>query len=269
MFAVRVRSFLYYLILLSSIAAVSYRLLYVPTNYLQQGVSLILYPFIKLQQVVCQPIVSYVKKKKEMDLIQKQSTVLKEENEQLRSENIALQATLHYYNHAQEVINFKSKYTVQYARFAQIIMKHFSAYEHSYLIDCGSAHGVTVDMIAVYKNCLVGRVTHVYPYYSKVKLITDPECKVAAYCLSSQAHGIHEGVNKKKQSMLQYVSHLHTLKNDDLVISSGEGLVFPQGFGIGTIKSFELQGLHYNVVIKPLLKFADLQYCYVIQKGAE
>lgn len=269
MFAMRIRSFLYYVALSSALTFISYRLLYVPTNYIQTTVSIFLYPFIKLQQVVIDPFSAYFKNKREIAVLQEQVISLQQAHEQLTAENIALQATAHYYEQIQELVTFKNKYNVQSMRMAQIIMKQFSPTEHSYLIDCGSKHGVTVDMIAVYKNCLVGRVTHVYPYYSKVVLVTDPECKVAAYCLSSQAEGIHEGINKKKQSLLQYISHLHTLKQDDLVISSGQGLVFPQGFGIGTIKSFEQQGLHYKVIIKPLLKLEDLRYCYVIQKGAE
>ena len=36
-------------------------------------------------------------------------------------------------------------------------------------------------MIAVFKDCFLGRVVEVYPWYSKVLLITDPGCKVAVY----------------------------------------------------------------------------------------
>jgi rod shape-determining protein MreC len=134
-------------------------------------------------------------------------------------------------------------------------------------IDRGASKGVQPNMVALYKNCLIGRVSEVYPSYSKVLLITDKTCKIAALCGTTKSSGIHEGLNKKDYCTLNYVSHLCTLEEGELVISSGEGLVFPQGFGLGKIKSFTRKGLFYDVVIEPLVDLKNIEYVYIIQKG--
>lgn len=261
------RTFLGYFLVLIVLFFVVHRLLYVSSNVVDRGASLLLYPVVKLQHVIVSPLQKFFKKRKKNSLLQDKIAFLQEQNENLLAENIELQALHEYFEKTKELIKFREKYAVQDTSLAHIIMKQFSEYEQSFLVDCGSMHGISVDMVAVYKNCLVGRVTHVYPYYSKVILITDPGCKVAAYCRNSKARGIHEGCNKKKETLLQFVSHLHQLKENDLVISSGEGLIFPQGFCLGRIHSFEPEGLYYKIFIKPMLKFKDIEFCYLIKKG--
>jgi cell shape-determining protein MreC len=61
------------------------------------------------------------------------------------------------------------------------------------------------------------------------------------------------------------VSHLDTLKEGDLVISQGEGLIFPRGFGLGRVKSYELDGVQYHVTIEPLLDVSTLTFCLLLK----
>jgi rod shape-determining protein MreC len=261
------RTFLGYILALILLFFVLHRIVSLTSGYLEAGASLFVYPIIKMQNAIVVPVQKYFKKRKKNDQLQARIALLQEQHANLLAENIALHSLHEYAGKIQELVKFREKYVAENAYLAQIIMKQFSEHEHSFLVDNGSMHGISVDMVAVYKNCLIGRVSEVYPYYSKVVLITDPECKVAAYCRQSKARGIHEGCNKKKQTMLQFVSHLHHLKENDLVISSGEGLVFPQGFCLGRIKSFETDGLYYKILMKPTLKFTELEFCYLIKKS--
>lgn len=261
------RTFLGYILALIVLFFVLHRLLSLTPSYLEVSASVLLYPIIKMQNALITPLQKYLKKRKKNDQLQAHITFLQEYNANLLAENIALHSLHEHAEKIQELVKFREKYTVQNAYLTQVVMKQFSEHEHSFLVDNGSNHGISIDMVAVYKNCLVGRVSEVYPYYSKVILITDPECKVAAYCRNSKARGIHEGCNKKKQTMLQFVSHLHHLKENDFVVSSGEGLVFPQGFCLGRIKFFKSDGLYYKILIKPMLKFNELEFCYLIKKN--
>lgn len=247
---------------------VSYQMLYRKPTIVELVVSTMLYPFIKIQNCIVQKIISYNKSWQDNQFLQKKISLLEQENYSLLAENISLHASGHFLENIQELIAFKKRYDFQKAMLAQVIFKQCSSTQQMLIVDCGSLHGSEVDMVAVYKSCLIGRVEFVYPYYSKIRLITDSCCKVAAYCRSSKARGIHEGCNKQESS-LQFVSHLSKLTADDILISSGEGLIFPQGFGIGRIDSFELDGLYYKIVIKPLLKLEELEYCYLIKKGQE
>jgi len=147
-----------------------------------------------------------------------------------------------------------------------IIFKHISEQAHYVLVNQGAAHGIETGMVAVYNNCLVGKVEEVYPWYCKVVAITDRSCKVAGYCESTKSAGIHVGSNQLSLTSLERVSHLEKVNDGDLILSSGEGLVFPQGFALGRIKEQKKEGLWYQIGVEPLIDLSKLSYCMFISK---
>ncbi len=267
MVAFRLKTLFNYFIVVIVAFFVVHLSLYYGVHAFETTASMVLYPFIKAQHTFVEPIRKLLKKREKNKTLREQMLYLQERNAMLMAKNIELNGVNEYTDAIVEILNFKKKYATSEACLAQIIMKQFTSYEQSFLVDCGSLHGVTQDMVAVYKNCLVGRIVQVYPAYSKVILITDNSCKVAVYCRQSKAHGIHEGCHMLTTTLLQFVSHLHQLKENDLIISSGEGLIFPQGFGLGHLESYTIDGLYYKISVKPLLNFSELDYCYLIKKS--
>jgi cell shape-determining protein MreC len=63
------------------------------------------------------------------------------------------------------------------------------------------------------------------------------------------------------------VSHLASVKEAEMVVSSGEGLVFPQGFALGRIKMIEPDGLYTKIEIEPLIDLLTIDYCMLMKKG--
>ncbi len=241
--------------------------------FVEAGISYCIYPLLQMQKAFVSPLKHYrqmTEIHREMEATYRQCLV---ERENLLQENIALSSALDVARATDEIKEFKKRYSSSLGLTVQVIGRHFNG-RHFFWIDAGKNRGITVDMVVVHKNCLIGRVSEVYPYYSKVTLITDPLCKVAAFCKNSQDHAIHEGTGSLKQTKLSYVfdSQLDLekrLKKGDLVLSSGEGLIFPKGFGLGTIESFRADDLYCDVVITPLINFETLDYCCIIAKGSE
>lgn len=66
-------------------------------------------------------------------------------------------------------------------------------------------------------------------------LITDKHSEVAAYTNITNANGIVKGINNPDECELIYVNHLLSVSDEDLVLSSGQGLVFPEGFCLGQV----------------------------------
>lgn len=232
-----------------------------------------MYPLMLVQNSVVSPIKQYIEMARihrELEAICMQSLA---DRQELLRENIELASALDVVRSIDEINEFKKRYSSA-AITAQVISRHFDGNSHFFWIDAGKNRDIAVDMVVVYKNCLVGRVTEVLPYFSRVILITDPLCKVAAFCKDSRDQAIHEGTGSLTQTKLTYVfdSRLDLekrLKKGDLVLSSGEGLIFPKGFGLGSIETFSADDLQFNVTLTPLIDFKTIDYCCVIAKGAE
>ena len=256
------------LVLSFFILALGYRLLFVASTGLERYTSYFVYPVLLAQHYITHPIKSLFEKRKTIHELQEKITTLNTEREILVQQNIELQSLINFAQDTQELAAFKQQYDASTATLAQVLVKQFGEQSHFFLIDKGTKSGVHKDMVVVYKNCLVGKVVEVYPCYSKVALITDNSCKVAAFCAQSKATGIYQGKNQEWDASLEHVSHLTHLEPGELVLSSGDGLVFPRGFGLGKIKSYHTTGLFYQVAIQPLIDLHAINYCYVIQKGA-
>lgn len=232
-------------------------------------VATITYPYSLFQRSVIMPLRSaYQKWVLYSDLATQYTTVLVERNELLK-EVIEARALAREYDQFKDIQDFKKRYNCEYMIPAHVIARRFTSHESVVLIDAGSNRGVQQDMVIVYKNFLLGRVAHVYPYYSKVILLTDASCKVASVCGNTSAKGILQGTHNLKELSLEFVSHLQSLEVGDLLFSAGDGLIFPRGFCVGKITAFCHKELSYSVTVEPLLDMATFDICYVLAKGSE
>ncbi len=229
----------------------------------------ITYPYSIFQRSVIMPLRSaYQQWIVHTDIANQYTAVILERNELLK-ELLEARAIEREYLQCKDIQDFKKRYNCDYMVPAHVIARRFTAHESVVLIDVGSTRGIKPDMVIVYKNFLLGRVAEVHSYYSKVVLLTDASCKVAAVCAHTGARGILQGVNNLKELSLEFVSHLQLLEDGDLLFSAGEGLVFPRGFCVGKIKAFCNKELSYSVTVEPLLDIATFDVCYVLSKGAE
>jgi rod shape-determining protein MreC len=180
--------------------------------------------------------------------------------------------SLHNYTEIEQCnAHFAQRYMSDYMIFAQVLGYTATDELHEILLDVGVSSGIHESMCVVYKNILVGRVIAVYPYHCKVMLISDPRSRVSGMCLESAAYGIFHGGQKKEFGTFEYVSHLESIDHAMMIISSGEGLVYPRGFGIGLVDTVhkEKDSLYYTITVRPIIDFSQLRYCYVLEKGAE
>jgi rod shape-determining protein MreC len=227
---------------------------------------LLVYPILRLQNLVVAPITAWHARTTNAHVLMTHLDIMQEENEQLKADVIRLQGLVDYSQEIHELASFAQQYDVQ-GPVVQILMKQLTSQGHFFWIDRGAHDGIAKDMVAVYKNHLVGRVVDVYPWYSKVQLVTDSGCKVAGYCAGTQVHGIHKGCNIDCNTVLTYVSHLEQLIVGDMVLSSGEGLIFPRGFLLGRIVSSKTDGLYQQVQLKTDVDMHALTHCMVLTKG--
>jgi len=239
------------------------RLFFFSPGIAEVTTSYILYPVIRLQKFFTDPIQSYVSKKSDLIALQNDLVALQNRNEDLQAKIIELESVIDFELRSQDARIFEQKYNFSEQKLVQILMKSFDDAGHFYWIDAGHKQGVRQDMIAIYKNNIVGRVIHVDQLYSKIALITDKRCKIAVSCVQSKTIGIYEG-NNSFTPTFEFVPHYETLLPEDLLLSSGQGLVYPQGFAVGKIKSFEVKDVAYHVCVDPLIDLKKLEFIYVV-----
>lgn len=228
--------------------------------------SLIVYPALRVGHAIATPLHSWYYQRVSYAQLQQERDALQHELEDVRAQLVCLQSLLDYTQQIQEQIDFKRQQEIS-GPIVQILMKQCTSQGHFFWIDAGASQGVVKDMVAVYRQHLLGKVVEVYPWYSKVQLITDASCKVAGYCASTNIHGIHKGCNSERNTVLTYVSHLDTVHPGDQVFSSGEGLVFPRGLLLGHIVSVKPDGLYQQIEVKTDVDLQALRYCMLIDKG--
>lgn len=235
------------------------------TGILDTTFSYCVYPLLRLHQHTAQQWSEYcVERYEQQQMCTKWHTIV-EENRALHEKVVALQAQLDLYGDIEELIAFRKRYATNSWYCAQIMYKRCTDREQYILVDQGSDAGIEVDMVAVHKNSLIGRVITVYPRYSKVILITDASCKVSVYCAKTKAEGIHQGTNNSVTT-LQFVPHFAAIKKGDQLISSGQGVVFPRGFSLGHIAALHKGTVQYTITVTPDYAIDHINYCYLLKK---
>lgn len=159
---------------------------------------------------------------------------------------------------------FKQRYKTEHTILCKVILQQLSSDQQMLTVNVGSIHGIKKDMLAVQGAFLFGRVYEVFPLYSTILLITDKRSRVSVYCEQTNTHGIVEGTNNKDDLIVSYINSLETLEVNDLLITSGQGMIYPEGFSIGTLESYTTDKLHYTAHATPLYNIEKINYCYLI-----
>ena len=146
----------------------------------------------------------------------------------------------------------------------------------------GEAAGIRPNMAAVTTEGLVGRVTEVSPKTCDVLLLSDPNCRVACKFAGTNGVGIARGggvtfSHKVTLEMLcapnplrvDYIAKERPLKDDDRVVTSGLGGVFPEGIPVGRVTRIGMDpsGLFQWAELAPAANLAELNYVFVIVKA--
>lgn len=258
-----VRSWLLKVVYVAGALFVAYRLFFVVPLITQETISYLSYPFLKLQHAIVCPIQHYFAHKKNASELSSVVEKLKEENEDLRQEIFELHMKTIVFEEMDEIIDFAKRYEVADKKMVKVIMRMCNSVQHTLWVEGGSNHGICKDMIAVFKDNIVGRVTEVFPLYSTIMLLTDGQSKISGNLMQSKDSGVIFGTNEALMSM-NFVPHFATVTVDDTVVSSGQGLIFPQGFIIGKVVQADVQGVSYEIKIQPLISYEQLDYVYLI-----
>ena len=191
---------------------------------------------------------------------QAELSVLREENEQLKSE-LDLQSSL-------------TEYTTMTGT---VISRNPDAWIDQVVIDRGSMDGLEIGMSVMSKNGLVGRISEVSPTSSKVTLLstTAPSSILTSTEIMQEEEtifGVLTGFDlERNELVMEQITSEAAIEIGKEVITSGLGGLVPRGLLVGTITEISLdsQGLGQRVYIEPATDFTDIQFVTIINRIAE
>ncbi|MCC6232093.1 MAG: rod shape-determining protein MreC [Verrucomicrobiales bacterium] len=106
-------------------------------------------------------------------------------------------------------------------------------------VDLGAREGMMTNLPVLTPEGLVGKVAEVGPWTSRVVLVGDPNCPVAAALADSGSTGIVRGVSggdiEGAIVDLSFLPRSAVVRPGMRVVTSGQGGVFPSGIQVGEV----------------------------------
>lgn len=148
---------------------------------------------------------------------------------------------------------------------ARVIGRDLSGWSQIIIIDKGSKHGIKENLPVVASGGVVGKTMEVGLFSTKVLLLIDRKSRIGGIMQKSRVVGIVEGTGEN-DLIINYLPKDEGIYVNDLVLSSGLGLVYEKGLVIGTIKTIHeaKQGLYKYAKITPIVPFYKLEEVLVI-----
>ncbi len=229
--------------------------------------SVVAYPFVSVGSYVGTTVKGWSADLKTNKQLRAQCAFLSKERSTVRAKSVALVAVVRVHNLTHELTTFKKRFTSDGVQLARIIAKTLSPTEQTMMIDKGSRDGVERDAVVFHVFHLLGRVMDVYPWYSRVLLVTDRRSRVPVV-VGLHAEGIGEGSNDEESMVVKFINRDVPVSVGELVLTSGQGLVFPEGLGCGEVRSVQRVGEYHEIEVGVRSEVRGLTHCLVAKRGS-
>jgi rod shape-determining protein MreC len=131
-------------------------------------------------------------------------------------------------------------------------------------IDKGTGDGVDSDMAVISPAGVVGRIVLPTARAAKVQLLIDRDAAAGVLVERSRAQGVLIGTGADRLR-LDHVPATADVKIGDRVVTSGIEGIYPKGFAIGQIESFERRAGEFTaVMVRPAVEFSNLEAVLVV-----
>ncbi|SFD30007.1 rod shape-determining protein MreC [Pseudoalteromonas denitrificans] len=121
----------------------------------------------------------------------------------------------------------------------KVLSIHSNTYSQQVVINKGFLDNVIEGQAVVDDLGIVGKVVQVGSTTSRVLLMTDNTHAIPVRVLRNNVRTVVEGVGKLNQVELPHVPHSMDIRMGDILVSSGLGDLFPEGFPVATITKIE------------------------------
>ena len=156
-----------------------------------------------------------------------------EANKKLRESLIDLSGVKYENRSLKKLLNYVEKIPKKYIT-TNVVGNFDGPFFRSTLVGAGKKENVQVGQAVVNDRGLIGRISEVGEVSSRALLLTDLNSKIPVITSKSRERVIMSGNNSYSPELL-YMSKDSQIEDGEIVITSGDGKMFPPGIHVGTI----------------------------------
>ena len=164
---------------------------------------------------------------------------LREEYFQLKAETI-LQRTLEEENKHLRLLLDASERLNEKITLAELVNVSIDPYNHRVLIGQGLRDNVYIGQAVVDDSGVIGQVVEVMPLSSSIMLITDPGHALPVQIQRNGVRTVAYGVGNVSSLNIPFLNLNSDIQVGDILISSGLGGRFPNGYPVAQVDSVEV-----------------------------
>ena len=152
---------------------------------------------------------------------------------------------------------------------ARVIGLEASNWRMSVLVDKGAEDGVEKMQPVVWFDAAVGIVAEVsggpFGGVSRVRLLSDPQCKVWVRSLRSRGEGILVGIGNGLCA-IEKVAPRAEIKKGDIIVTTGKAGIFPESMLVGAVTDYSVKGNTIRYIVKPRIAAEELHNVMILQR---
>ncbi len=196
----------------------------------------------------------------------KENHALREEIKRLLLEQQRYREVFFENRRLKELLSLKEN-EKRYIATARIISRGFDLWSNTFTIEKGRNSGIKKDMAVISPFGLIGKVSMVDDDYAYVLLITDVNFSTAVKIQETRKEAILSGTGTGR-CILKYVPEEDTIKEGEIVVTSGFDDIFPKEVMIGFISKVSRKGtsIFQDVEVTPFQDVTRLDEVIIISR---
>ena len=185
---------------------------------------------------------------------------LRVENERLRVESMQVAETREENDRLRRLLGLRQRLPMTTLT-SEVIGREGGGWVRSLTINRGAGSGIATQTPVIVPDGLVGRVVRVRPGAAVVQLLNDPASTVGAMVQRTRTPGLVEGDPGGAVRFKYMARDGAGIVVGDVLVTSGQGNVFPKGLPVGRVVAIEDKGsaLFHFAVLAPVVDFARVE----------
>ncbi len=156
--------------------------------------------------------------------------------------------------------------TDEYKKIAEVLTAETDTYRQQIVINQGQADGAFVGQPVIDEKGVIGQIVAVGKTTSRVLLLTDVTHSIPVQVLRNDVRVIASGTGHSDELTLDNVPRSVDIEKGDLLVTSGLGGRFVEGYPVAIVESISRDGSNYFAMVKarPLASLERLRYVLLL-----